>query len=80
MRLKLRGLRTVHRDNKKKDGKGLFLIHQSVDQNIFENIANGAWDALKKLYGGDENLKKVKLQVLRKQYENTWMKEYESNT
>jgi hypothetical protein len=58
--------RTLHREQKKKDGKGLFIIHQCVDSNIFEKIieeetAKGAWDTLKKIYGGDEKLKKVKL-------------------
>ena len=69
----------AHRDKKKKDGKALFLIHQCVDSNVFEKIieeetAKGAWDKLKSLYGGDEKLKKVKLQTLRKQYEMTQMK------
>jgi hypothetical protein len=59
------------------------VIHQCVDPNIFEKIidedtAKGAWDTLKKLYGGDKKLKKVKLQGLKKQYENTEMKEDES--
>jgi hypothetical protein len=30
--------RTLHREQKKKDGKGLFIIHQCVDSNIFEKI------------------------------------------
>ncbi|GAU25658.1 hypothetical protein TSUD_265850 [Trifolium subterraneum] len=75
--------RTLHRDQKKKDGKGLFIIHQCVDSNIFEKIieeeaAKGACDTLKKIYGGDEKLKKVKLQALRKQYEMTQMNEGET--
>lgn len=42
----------------KKDGKGLFVIHQCVDSIIFEKIieeetTNGVWDTLKKLYEGD---------------------------
>ncbi|GAU44851.1 hypothetical protein TSUD_112250 [Trifolium subterraneum] len=37
-----------------------------------------AWDTLKKIYGGDEKLKKVKLQALRKQYEMTQMNEGET--
>jgi hypothetical protein len=74
--------RTLHREQKKKDGKGLFIIHQCVDSNIFEKIieeetAKGAWDTLKKIYGGDEKLKKVKLQALRKQFEMTQMNEGE---
>jgi adenylosuccinate lyase len=75
--------RTLHCDQKKKDEKGLFIIHQCVDSNIFENIieektSKGAWDTLKKIYGGDEKLKKVKLQALRKQYEMTQMNEGET--
>lgn len=57
-----------------KDGKGLFLIHQCVDLNIFrktieQETTKETWNTLKKMYGGDEKLKKGKLQSLRKQYE-----------
>ena len=77
--------RTVHHDKRKKGGNGLFLIHQCVDPSIFEKIidedtAKGAWHTLKKFYGGDKKLKKVKVQGLKKQYENTKMKEDESIT
>jgi hypothetical protein len=65
--------RTVHREQWKKDGKVLFIIDQRVDHNIFEKIldqetAKEAWDNLKKAYGGDDILKKVKLQALMRQY------------
>lgn len=61
----------------------MFLIHRYVNPNIFEKIVeketnNEAWDTLKKLYGGDEKLKKVKIQSLRKQYENSQMKDGET--
>lgn len=44
--------RIANREQKNKDAKGLFLIHQCVDPNIFEKIidqesAKGAWDTLK---------------------------------
>ncbi|KAK2446031.1 hypothetical protein QL285_016886 [Trifolium repens] len=63
---------TQHKELKKKDAKGLFIIHQCVDSNIFENIieeetSKGAWDTLNKIYGGDEKLKGIKLQALRRQ-------------
>ena len=63
--------KTAHKDQRKKDGKSLFLIHQCVDFDVFEKIikeetAKGAWEKLKTLYGGDEKLKKVKLQTLMK--------------
>ncbi|KAK2373515.1 hypothetical protein QL285_074546 [Trifolium repens] len=75
--------RTQHKELKKKDAKGLFIIHQCVDSNIFEKIieeetSKGAWDTLKKIYGGDEKLKGIKLQALRRQYEMMQMNEQET--
>lgn len=66
----------AYKDQMKKDGKALFLIHQCMDLDIFEKIieeetTKEAWDKLKKLYDGDEKLKKVKLHTLRKQFEMT---------
>ena len=54
-----------------------------MDSDVFEKIieeetTKGVWDKLKNLYGGDEKLKKVKLQMLRKQYKMFQMKEDES--
>jgi hypothetical protein len=74
---------TTHRDLKKKDGKAMFLMHQSVTDEIFEMIihygsAKETWDALEKLYAGDGKLKKVRLQALRRQYEVLTMEEEES--
>ena len=67
--------KTKERGMRKKDRKALFYIHQCVDENVFEKIAdsmtsNEAWDILVRCYGGDASVKKVKLQSLRKQYEN----------
>jgi len=44
----------THKDLKKKDGKVMFLMHQSVSNEIFEKImhyesAKETWDALEKL-------------------------------
>lgn len=70
-----KGEHKVHHEKKKMEyGKGLFLIHQFVDPNIVEKTIEeetikGVWDALKKFYGGDDELKKVKLQALIGQYE-----------
>jgi hypothetical protein len=63
--------------------KGYSSFINCVDSNIFEKIieeetAKGVWDTLKKIYGGDEKLKKVKLQALRKQYEMAQMNEGET--
>ena len=74
--------RTIFREAKKKDNKGLFLIHQCVDSKVFEKIADAetskaAWDMLQKTYGGDVKVKKVKLQALKRQYELMQMKGHE---
>ena len=49
---------------------------------MFEKIADSeiakvVWDILVRCYGGDTSVKKVKLQSLRKQYENLNMKDNE---
>ena len=74
--------RDAHRDVRKKYQKALFYIHQCVDTNVFEKIddsttVKAAWDTLSRCYGGDTSVKKVKLQSLRKQYENLNMKDNE---
>jgi len=61
----------AHKELKKKDGKAMFLMHQSVSNEIFEKImhyesAKETWDAPEKLYVGDGKLKKVRLQALRR--------------
>jgi hypothetical protein len=64
---------TTNRDAKKKDGKAMFLMHPSVNNEIFVKImhyesAKETREALEKLYSGDGKLKKVRLQALRRQY------------
>ncbi|KAK2404675.1 putative mitochondrial protein [Trifolium repens] len=70
--------RTTFREAKKKDNKGLFLIHQCVDSKVFEKIVDAetskAAYILQKSYGGDAKVKKVKLQALKRQYELLQMK------
>ena len=67
--------KSAERATRKRDQKALFYIHQCVDESVFEKIVDsttskGAWDILTRCYGGDVSVKKVKLQSLRKQYEN----------
>lgn len=62
----------IHRELRKKDDKGLFLIHQYVNPKIVKRIieeetTKGTWDTLKNLYADDE---KLKLKYLKKQYSN----------
>lgn len=49
--------KAAHNEQRKKDGKIPFLIHQCVGPNVFEKIieektSKEAWDKLKNLYGG----------------------------
>lgn len=46
--------KVAYKEQKKKDGKGFFFIHQCVDPNLFETIIEEemfkeAWDKLKNL-------------------------------
>lgn len=73
----------AHKEARKKDRKALFLIHQCVDSGNFEkisgaNLAKEAWDILDKAFAGADKVKKVRLQTLRKDYENLNMEENES--
>jgi hypothetical protein len=77
---------TLHREQRRRILiKGLFIIHECVYSNIFEKIidkemSKGAWNTFDKIYGGDEKLKKVKLEALSKQYKMTQTNEGESVT
>lgn len=66
--------RVALRDQKKKEKKALFLIHQGMNDETFEHIegattANEAWTILSTNYKGDDKIKRVRLQTLRRQYE-----------
>ena len=66
--------RNVHKDLKKKDCKALFLIQQSLDEGNFERISKStsskeAWDILAKYHEGDDKVKLIKLQSLRRNFE-----------
>ncbi|KHN11985.1 Retrovirus-related Pol polyprotein from transposon TNT 1-94, partial [Glycine soja] len=66
--------RATFKDNKKKDCRALVLLHQCIDDAHFEKISNAknakhAWTILETCNKGGEQLKKVRLQTLRRQYE-----------
>ena len=66
--------RATFKDNKKKDCRTLVLLHQCIDDAHFEKISNAknakqAWTILETCNKGGEQLKKVRLQTLRRQYE-----------
>jgi len=55
--------RVAHHDQKKKGNRALHLIHQGA------TTANEAWTILSTNYKGDDKIKRVRLQTLRRQYE-----------
>ncbi|XP_027191822.1 uncharacterized protein [Cicer arietinum] len=72
----------THKENKKKDCKAMVILHQSVDPPHFEKNSRAtnskeAWEILEKCNAGAEQLKKVRLQTMRRQYELMQMDENE---
>jgi len=67
--------RVAHRDQKKKDNKVSYLIHQGMNDETFEQqiegatIVSEAWTILSTNYKGDDKIKRVRIQTLRRQYE-----------
>jgi hypothetical protein len=66
--------------HKKKDAKALSMIQQGVTDTIFPRIINetkakDAWDLLQNEYRGNLKVRAVKLQSLRRDFENMKMKE-----
>ncbi|XP_019435867.1 PREDICTED: uncharacterized protein LOC109342311 [Lupinus angustifolius] len=71
------------RDAKKRDCKAIFLIHQCMDHANFEKIfaatsSKEAWEILDKCYSRGVKVKKVRLQMMRRQYELLQMEDQES--
>ncbi|KAH9671981.1 hypothetical protein KPL70_017541 [Citrus sinensis] len=67
------------KDLKKKENKAKYLIFQSLDEDAFEKIAGTtsskeAWEKLETSYKGAEQVKKVRLQTLRGEFESLHMK------
>ena len=74
--------RVLLKKNRKKDNKALGLIQQGLSESIFLKISSvesskKAWDTLETCYQGVTNLKNVKLQNLRRDFENLKMKDNE---
>ena len=70
-------------ENRKKNKKALQLIGQALDDSVLGKIklaiiANQAWDILETTYQGTSKVKIVKLQALRREFENLQMKDSNS--
>ncbi|CAL8083900.1 unnamed protein product [Prunus armeniaca] len=66
-----------------KDARALGLIQSVVSDQLFprivnEETSNGAWHILKQEFRGDKQVRNVKLQGLRREFEYTRMKDSES--
>jgi hypothetical protein len=75
--------RVLLKENRKKDNKALGLIQQGLNESIFTKISSVvsskmAWDILETYYQGVSKVKTVKLQNLRRDFENLKMKDNES--
>ena len=71
------------KENKKKDSKALFFIQQAMHDSIFSRIAAAetskeAWEILQNEFKGSTKVITVKLQTLRREFENLNMKSSES--
>ena len=70
------------KDSRKRDNT-LYLIYQKLDDDAFEKIseaksAKEAWEKLRTSYKGVHQVKKVRLQTLRGEFEAFHMKDVES--
>ena len=68
------------KENRKKDNKALGLIQQGLSESIFPKISSAeyskkSWDTLEMCYQGVTKVKNVKLQNLRRDFENLKMKD-----
>ena len=73
----------VLREQRKKDGKALFYIHQAMHEIILPRVAEKtnakkAWDTLETAYQGLGKVKTSKLQILRRDFESLSMKDLDT--
>ena len=73
----------VFREQRKKDGKAMFYIHQAMHESILSRVgpktnAKQAWDTLEIAYQGLDKVRTSKLQILRRDFESMSMKDSEA--
>ncbi|GAU30308.1 hypothetical protein TSUD_385290 [Trifolium subterraneum] len=72
-----------NKELKKRDYKALFIIHQCLAPDNFEKVGDcesskEAWDILAQSFGGAEQVKEVKLQTFKRQFDLIQMEESET--
>lgn len=75
--------RTSRKEARKKNAQALFHIQIALDKSLFPRISGAtttkdAWKTLQEAYQGSDQVKVVKLQTLKREFENLKMQEAES--
>jgi len=75
--------KTTRKEARKKNAQALFHIQIALDKSLFPRIsgattAKDAWKTLQEAYQGSNQVKVVKLQTLKREFENLKMQEAES--
>ncbi|XP_074362600.1 uncharacterized protein LOC141702909 [Apium graveolens] len=68
------------KETRKKDANALFFIQQAISESLFPRImrvatAKEAWEVLQEEFQGNSNVRSIKLQSLRRDFENLNMNE-----
>jgi hypothetical protein len=74
--------RSLLKENKKNDNKALGLIQKGLNETIFPKVSSfisskKAWDTLETNYQGVSKVNTVKVQKIRRDFENLKMKDSE---
>ena len=67
--------KTQLKESRRKDAKALSMIEAAMRETVFpkiatENYAKEAWDILKTNFKGADKIRVVKLQMIRREFEN----------
>ena len=70
------------REQRKKDGKAMFYIHQAMHENILPRIevaktSKKAWNTLETTYQGLDKVNTSRVQILRREFESLSIKDTE---